>query len=109
MRKRNFPIHALQKVLNYKQFKVTNRKLIDPRANSPLGKMVEKNMIEKNENKSLTIRINFKALKIRNTKDLKFLDIQCEPNLSVNNLIRKAITLLYKRFDKKLKIERDNE
>ena len=71
--------------------------------------MVEKNLIEKNENKNLKIRINFKALKIRNTKDVEFLEMKCEPNLTVNNLLRKAFTMLYKRFDKKLKIERDNE
>lgn len=66
-------------------------------------------MKEKKDSKTLKVRINFKALNIKNPKDVQFLDIRCEPNLTVNNLLRKAITLLYKRFDKKLKIERDNE
>lgn len=71
--------------------------------------MVEKNLGAKKEEISLKIRMNFKALNIRNTKDVEFLEMSCEPNMTVNNLIRKAITMLYKRFDKKLKIERSND
>jgi hypothetical protein len=107
LRKRNFPIHTLSKILNFQQFKVTNRILIDPRANSALGRQVEKSLAEKSDNKSIKVQINFKALKIRNTKDVEFLEIKSDGNMTINNLLRKSITMLYKRFDKKLQIERE--
>jgi len=88
---------------------VQKRLLLDPRTNSVLGEALEKNLVDKLGNKTLKVRINFRELKIRNTRELEFVEIKCEPNLTVNNLLRKAITILYKRFDKKLKIDRGND
>lgn len=109
LRKRNFPIYALQKNLNLAQYRVAKRMLQDPRTNSVLGQALEKNLLDKTGNKTLKVRINFRELKIRNIKELESVEIKCEPNLTVNNLLRKAITMLYKRFDKKLKIERGSD
>ena len=102
-------MYALAKNLNLAQYRVSKRILLDPRASSILGQALEKNLVEKGLNKTLKVRINFRELKIRNTKELEFVEIKCEPNLTINNLLRKAITMLYKRFDKKLKIERGND
>jgi hypothetical protein len=88
-------------VLNYPQFKVDLRGQDENIHKSSIC-LDNKQPVHSEDFRIVKIMINFKVLKIKNTKEVEFVEIRCEPELTVNNLLRKAITMLFKRFDKKL-------